>query len=167
MKKSALLFACSLFLLLQGVQAEKSPIPSSPNGIDIPKNYQNWRIIGTSHRTDNETLRAILGNHIAIKAARSGKTNPWPDGTILAKIVWNDRSHPAFAAATIPGELVHTEFMLKDSKKFAATKGWGFARWKGVQQIPFADAAFQEDCLSCHKKVQNQDYVFTVPAQLP
>ena len=155
------------YFLPLSIQAKEQKIMAAPNGINIPLGYQNWRMLGTSHRTDNNSLRIILGNSIAISAAKTGKTNPWPDGSILAKIVWKDRQHPNWQAATVPGKLVHTEFMFKDKKKFATTKGWGFARWKGVEQMPLADPAFDQDCLACHEAVKHQDYVFTAPAELP
>ena len=167
MKKLLLvLFGFTLLNALPVQAAEKGFAPS-PNGIEIPLGYQNWRMLGTSHRTDNNSLRIILGNSIAINAAKQGKTNPWPNGSILAKIAWKDRQHPNWQAATVPGKLVHTEFMFKDSKKFAATKGWGYARWKGTQQIPLEDASFDQECLACHETVKHKDYVFTLPAELP
>ncbi|MGR9114628.1 MAG: cytochrome P460 family protein [Gammaproteobacteria bacterium] len=146
----------------------ETSVPPAPNGIEIPQYYKNWRVIGVSHRTDKNSLRVILGNTVAVEAARSGKTNPWPNGTILAKLVWKDREHPQFPAATVPGELVHTEFMVKDSGKYKATQGWGFARWVGMEQKPFGESAeFGKDCLACHAPAKDTDYVFTRPIQLP
>jgi hypothetical protein len=55
----------------------------APNGIELPENYKDWPVISSSHRIDNHTLRVIVGNEIAVKAARAGQTNPWPDGAIL------------------------------------------------------------------------------------
>ncbi|CCE22612.1 cytochrome P460 family protein [Methylotuvimicrobium alcaliphilum] len=151
-----------------GVYAEtKQPAPA-PNGIEIPKNYQNWQFIGVAHRTDNNSLRGILGNSIAVKAARSGNTNPWPDGTILAKLVWKDRQHPLWEAATVPGDVQHFEFMIKDAKKFQATQGWGYARWVGKELKPYGDNAdFAQECAGCHAKAEKTDYVFTRPAEMP
>ena len=65
-------------------------VPAAPNGIALPEGYQDWKVISSSHREDNKTLRVILGNDVAIRAARSGETNPWPDGSILGKLVWKD-----------------------------------------------------------------------------
>jgi hypothetical protein len=167
MKKQVLVF--SIFIIHNPLilHAEKQAVAASPNGIQIPLGYQNWRMLGTSHRTDNNSLRIILGNSTAIKAAKAGKTNPWPNGSILAKIVWKDRQHPDWQAATVPGELIHTEFMFKDSTKYRDTKGWGYARWKSTAQSPMVDAGFDQSCLACHEHVSHQDYVFTKPATLP
>lgn len=141
---------------------------SSPNGIELPAYYKNWRVIGVSHRQDKESLRVIVGNETAVNAARTGNTKPWPDGSILGKLAWKDQTHPKWATATVPGEFVHAEFMIKDSAKYAKTGGWGFARWLGLEQKPYGnDASFVRECLACHDQVQDNDSVFTHPAPLP
>ena len=88
--------------------------PGSSHGIAYPTGWQNWATIAVSHRTDNNTIRAILGNDVAVRAARSGKTNPWPDGAVIGKVVWKDTELKDWKAATAPGEFVHAEFMFKD-----------------------------------------------------
>ena len=169
MKALMLAAAAALTMALSGAGLAQNAKPApSPNGIELPAGYKNWRLVSVAHRTDKPTLRAVLGNDIAIDAARSGKTNPWPDGAILAKLVWKDRQHPQWAAATVPGEFVHAEFMFKDSKKYAATGGWGWARWVGMEQKPYGkDANLAQECIACHQPVKNNDLVFTKPVQLP
>ncbi|MEW6713515.1 MAG: cytochrome P460 family protein [Nitrospirota bacterium] len=148
--------------------SSKTDVPPAPNGITLPDGYKNWRLISSSHRTDNNTLRVILGNDKAIQAAAEGKTNPWPDGSILAKLVWKDATHEKWPTASIPGKFVHAEFMIKDAKKFSATGGWGFARWLGMEQQPYGkDADFAKECFGCHIPVKDNDFVFTKPALLP
>lgn len=108
-------------------------------------------MIASSHRTDKNSLRVILGNDIAIQAARAKHTNPWPEGSILAKLVWEDKTHDAWSTATVPGSFVHAEFMVKDSQKYFSTGGWGFARWLGLEQRPYgSDASFVTECMGCH-----------------
>jgi len=146
----------------------RTEVPPAPNGIRIPEGYKNWRLLSSSHRTDNNTLRVILGNDIAIEAAGRGRTNPWPDGTILAKLVWKDTQHDKWPAATVPGKFVHAEFMIKDAAKYAATGGWGFARWLGTELQPYGkDAGFVQECYACHIPVKQDDYVYTHPAIMP
>lgn len=142
--------------------------PPAPNGIELPKNYQNWRVLGVSHREDNKSLRAILGNYTAMQAAENGKTEPWPEGAILAKVVWKDSKHPFWDTATVPGEFLHVEFMIKDSAKYASTGGWGFARWKGEGLTPYgSDANFAQECFTCHGAAKTTDHVFTRPVRMP
>ena len=79
-----------------------------------------------THRVDNNTLRVILGNDIAVHAARNGNINPWPDGAILGKVVWKEKTLAAWDKAIVPGELVHAEFMFKDSGQYKESYGWGW-----------------------------------------
>ncbi|MEN8801382.1 MAG: cytochrome P460 family protein [Thiogranum sp.] len=156
------LTACS------GTAFAETEVLAAPNGITLPQGYKNWAVIGSSHREDNKTLRVILGNDVAIKAARAGETKPWPDGSILGKLVWKDAVHQKWEKATVPGEFVHAEFMFKDSNQYRDTGGWGFARWKGLDQKPYgADASFVQECFSCHTPVKDNDYVFTHPSPMP
>lgn len=156
-----------IFTILSLLAASAFGAPPSPsNTIQFPQTYKNWRVIGVSHRDDNQSLRAITGNAAAIQAVRSGKTDPWPDGVILGKLVWKDSRHPLWQPALVPGELVHVEFMVKDSKKYAATGGWGFARWVGNTLKPLDNEGGQP-CFECHKAAAASDYVFTRPAPLP
>jgi hypothetical protein len=148
--------------------AAKQEVEVAPNGISLPEGYKDWRVIGASHRTDNNTMRVIVGNDKAIEAARKGQTTPWPDGAIMGKLVWKAETHANWATAVVPGKFVHAEFMIKDAKKYAATGGWGFARWLGEEQKPYGkDAQFVQECFACHTPVKENDYVFTHPAKLP
>lgn len=148
--------------------AANTKVAPAPNGITLPEGYKNWRLIAPSYRSDKNHIRAILGNDIAIEAERAGRTNPWPDGAIMAKIAWKNKTDEHFPDATVPGDFVHTEFMVKDAKKFAATGGWGFARWLGMEQKPYGkDSDFVQECFGCHTQAKTNDYVFTHPAVLP
>jgi Cytochrome P460 len=154
--------------MLASAPQAAGPAAAAPNGITLPPDYRNWRLIASSHRHDNNTLRVILGNDTAIDAARTGNTNPWPEGTILCKLVWKDAIHEHWEKAVIPGEFVHAEFMVKDGGKYRETGGWGFARWLGMNQQPYGtDAAFAQECFGCHIPMKDNDYVFTHPAKLP
>jgi len=140
----------------------------SPNGIELPAGFKDWKVIGVSHRTDNNTLRAIVGNDTAVAAARSGNIDPWPNGAVLAKIVWKAETDKHWNTAIVSGDFVHVELMVKDATKYAATGGWGYARWKGKELKPYGtDANFVQECVGCHAPLKSQDYVFTRPAFVP
>ncbi|OQK17911.1 hypothetical protein AU255_08635 [Methyloprofundus sedimenti] len=163
------LTALSALILLPTLSSAQNVEPT-PNGIKYPTGLTNWRVIGTSIRNDNNTQRVILGNSIAIKAARSNtEKKQWPDGTILAKLVWKNETLPTWQAATVPGDFVHAEIMVRDTKKYASTGGWGFARWKGLELSPHGkdkeDA--QQPCFECHKAAESTGFVFTQPAKMP
>ena len=156
----------ALFLLVwaTSVMAE-GQIPSPSHEIAYPTGWQSWSTIAVSHRTDNKTIRVILGNEVAVKAARMGNTNPWPDGAILGKVVWKDTQLDTWNAATVPGNFVHAEFMFKNSKEYVQSYGWGWARWVGLEKKAFNKGA--QVCTSCHTPVKDRDWVFTDPAIFP
>ena len=109
-------------------------------------------------------LRAILGNNVAIKASREGKL-PFPDGTIIARLAWDyvplAESEEAFGRlqSFVAGPPKNgVQFMVKDSKKYASTGGWGFGHFDGGKP---ADAAVLNTCFACHTAVKERDLVFT------
>jgi Cytochrome P460 len=168
MKAVTRLLAIGTLMGVSCAAVSADAVPPAPNGITIPQGYKDWRTIAVSHRTDNNTLRTILGNDVAINAAREGKTNPWPDGTMMAKVAWKDKTHEVWKTATVPGDFIQAEFMVKDSKKYSTTGGWGFARWVGMDQKPYGkDANFVQECFGCHTPMKNNDYVFTQPVRMP
>ena len=143
-------------------------VKPAPNGITLPEAYKDWKVISISHRTDNHSMRAILGNNISVKAARAGNTNPWPKGSILGKLVWKQTAEENWPTAIAPDKFVHAEFMFKDSEKYKKTGGWGYARWLGMDQKPYGnDESFALECMACHTPVKDNDWVFTTPAKMP
>lgn len=170
MKKFALILNLFLLSFLTATPniAYSEPVATAPNGIQYPTDLKKWQLISTSYRTDNNTQRAILGNNIAIAAAKAGNINPWPKGTVLAKLVWNNMEHPQWKAALVPGDFVHSEIMVKDAKKYKSTGGWGYARWKGESQLPHGkDEDFSQTCAACHNQAKDSDFVFTIPSLIP
>jgi len=133
-------------------------------GIKIPSGYRDWKLISVAHEEGNlNDLRALLGNDLAIKAYREGKL-PFPDGTIIARLAWSyvpsEENNKVFGRAQsfVPGAATNVQFMVKDSKKYAATGGWGFAQFKDGKP---ADAALLKTCFPCHEPVKARDFVFT------
>jgi len=168
-KLPVVLLVSSLAFTATSLAGDVTPIAPAPNGIEFPADYPNWRVISVSHRTDNKTMRAVLGNAIAIEAARAGNTHPWPDGAVLGKVVWKQTAETHWPAAIAPDKFVHAEFMFRDSRKWADNgTGWGWARWVGNAQKPYGkDAGFEQKCITCHTPVRDNDWVFTTPALFP
>jgi len=147
-------------------------------GVKLPEGYRDWRSISVKRLTGKQLtgtgkelrqLRAELGNDLAIKAYRDG-TLPFPDGAIIAALHWNedssDSDNEALAAgfpglgleSTFAGSAVNAQFMVKDSKKYAASGGWGFADFtKGKP----GDETLHEKCFPCHAPAKDRDYIFT------
>ena len=131
---------------------------------EIPPGYRDWRLISVSHEAGNlNSIGAVLGNDVAIKAYREGKL-PFPDGTIIAALHYGHapsaENNKVFGQAQsfVPGSPTNIQFMVKDSTKYAATGGWGFATFKDSKP---ADAASMKSCFPCHNQVKATDLVFT------
>ena len=140
----------------------KPLVKPAPNGIAFIPEYKDWEMISSTERLDNQTIRLVLGNDIAIGALEANDINPWPDGTIFAKVAWNRLTDDQ--GQTQLGQFKQVEFMIKDSKNYASTLGWGFARWRGVDLKPFGqDSNFVQGCVGCHRPMRENDFVFTRP----
>jgi hypothetical protein len=139
-------------------------------GITIPAGYRDWKLIAVDNLLvagKIDQLRAQLGNDIAIKAFKEGKL-PFPDGAIIAAIHWTrvpSEDNIKVLAGPFPGaqsfvvgSFVNVQFMVKDSRKYAATGGWGFADFKDGKP---GDKALHETCFPCHTPAKDRDYVFT------
>jgi hypothetical protein len=134
----------------------------APNGIAFLPDYKNWKTISSTERFDNHTIREVLGNDVAVKAIAEDHINPWPDGTAFAKIAWHQQVDDKGLIRT--GAFLQVEFMIRDSKKYASTLGWGWARWRGTDLKPYGkDAAFANECVNCHNPLRSTNYVFTPP----
>jgi hypothetical protein len=134
----------------------------APNGVPFIPDYKNWKAISSTDRFDNHTMRVILGNNVAVKAIANNHINPWPDGTVFAKIAWFQQPDDKGFVQT--GAFQQVELMIRDSHKYSETKGWGFGRWRGTDLKPYGkDATFVNECVNCHTPVKNNDYVYTMP----
>ena len=137
---------------------------SAPFVTEIPKGYRDWQWVSSAHEAgDLNSLGAILGNDIAIKAFREGKL-PYPDGSIIAALhyrhVASDENNKVFGKVQsfVPGAHTNVQFMVKDSTKYGATGGWGFGHFQDGKP---AEAAFMKPCFPCHEKAKATDLVFT------
>jgi hypothetical protein len=156
-------------------QAERNASPIY--GITIPAGYRDWRLISVARLAGGKLkqLRAQLGNDIAIKAFREGKL-PFPDGTIIAALHWDEAASEennkvlasgfpgAGLQSSVAGSAENVQFMVKDSKKYAATDGWGFADFRNGKP---GDEALHKTCFPCHQPAKDRDYVFARYAPTP
>jgi hypothetical protein len=142
-------------------------------GIGIPTGYRDWKLISVSREKGKlNDIRAVLGNDTTIEAYREGKP-VFPDGAIIARIAWtyvpsadNDKvlGNPQSFVAGSPVGLPdwYLEFMVKDSKRYSATGGWGYAQFD--QNGKPADAALMKTCAPCHQAgnqiAHAHDFVF-------
>ena len=151
---------------------ESSPI----YGVKIPAGYRDWKVIAVANLLvpgKLDQLRAQFGNDIAIKAYKEG-TLPFPDGSIIVAAHWTrvpsesnnrvlDGPFPG-AESFVIGSPVNIQIMIKDSKKYPESGGWGFADFKDGKP---GDKALHETCFPCHKPAKDRDYVFARYAYAP
>jgi hypothetical protein len=149
-------------------------------GVKLPQGYREWTFISLARvGASQNDLRVKLGNDVAIKAYRDGKV-PFPDGTIIARLAYKQetsaQNNAAFEAAAkaqgappeaiqkllsesfVAGSATNVQFMVKDSKKYAATGGWGFAQFTNGK--PDGEAV-HKTCFTCHQPAKDHDFVFT------
>lgn len=148
--------------MAKSISKAQDTLPKDINGIAYIPDYKNWQAVSTTERLDNGTMRVIFGNDVAIKAMKAQHINPWPDGTIFAKVAWDQLSDKDGNVHT--GEFKQVEYMIKDAKKYASTNGWGWARFKTTKFLPYGKTRlFTTECINCHRPVANRDFVFTLP----
>jgi hypothetical protein len=136
------------------------------------RGFEAWQVVSAS--LDGDLLAAILANPVMIEAYEAGvpgNGKPFPDGAKMAKIHWNPKKMETFPAATVPGTQHDIDFMVKDSKRFADSGGWGWA----VFEYDAASDTFRPGTsadkppqgndakcgFACHTIVKTRDYVFT------
>src|SRR5215472_10014818 len=165
-------FALFAVVALAGMVAYLAPARGQADGeaapifgVKIPPGYRDWRLISVAHEEgDLNDLRAVLGNDIAINAYREGKL-PFPDGAIIARLAWSyvpsEENNKVFCRAQsfVAGPPKNgVQFMVKDSRKYASTDGWGFAQFNDGKP---ADEAVHKTCFSCNEPIKARDFVLT------
>jgi hypothetical protein len=133
----------------------------------LPPGYRDWKVVTVAHEEgDLKDIRAVLGNDVAIKAYREGKL-PFPEGAIIGRIAWkhipSEENNKSFGreqsfVAGAPTEF-YLQFMVKDSKKYAATGGWGYSSFDQAAK-PTPESAMKA-CFPCHQAVSNRDFIFS------
>jgi hypothetical protein len=158
----------------RAISAQDKYTVKVPGGLAFSefKGYEAWQTISISR--NEKVVAVILGNPAMIEAYQAGipgNGKPFPDGARMAKIHWKPKQNQFFPDATVPGDLVNVDFMVKDSKRFADSGGWGWAVFDynaGSDTFTPGTTAGtppqgnDAKCgLACHTVVRAKDYVFT------
>ena len=171
---TAVLAALSV-LATEAISAQDKYSLKVPGGLAFAdfKGYENWQLVSISQ--NGKLMAAILGNPTVIEAFRSGipvNGKPFPDGSRMAKIHWIPKvNENAPGPPTVPNIQHDVDFMVKDSKRFADSGGWGYA----VFDYEASSDTFKPGTLAgtppqdndarcgftCHKRAAARDYVFT------
>ena len=133
----------------------------------IPAGYRDWKFVSAAHEAGElNDIRVVIGNEKAITAYREGK--PFPEGAIVGRVAWkmvpSEENNKTFGQAQsfVPGDAPdwYLQFMEKDTKKYAATGGWGYSNF-GKELKPTTDEKVMYSCYTCHIAVEKRDYIFT------
>jgi hypothetical protein len=150
---------------LGGAAASMAPGPTFVK--KIPAGYRDWKVVTVAHEAgDLNDIHAVLGNDIAIKAYRDGLL-PFPEGAIVGRIAWShvasEENNKIFGReqSFVAGSPTDTylQFMVKDSKKYAATGGWGYSSFDKDGKP--ADDAAMTACFTCHEAIKGRDFIFS------
>src|ERR1043166_7020443 len=175
MKKQRIIPGVLLSLLVGFVMASEDKYAVKvPGGLAFSefRGYEGWQAIGISR--SEKAIAVILGNPAMIDAYRAGipaNGKAVPDGAKMAKVHWTPKQNALFPGATVPGGLLNVDFMVKDSKRFADSGGWGYAGF----DFDVASPTFQPGTtagtppqgndakcgVACHSIAKARDYVFT------
>jgi hypothetical protein len=171
--------AASVAVLVTGVsisaQDKDKYAVKVPGGLGFAefRGYEDWAVIATSANMGQ--VAVILGNPAMIDAYRKGvpeNGQAFPDGARMAKIHWIPKKQEAYPGQpVVPGAQHDVDFMVKDSKRFADSGGWGWAAFEyDAASDTFRPATVtsrppqEHDAkcgFACHTVVKNRDYVFT------
>ena len=138
----------------------------SPGGIALSdfRGYEDWAVV-SSARTD-EVLKVIVASPIMMAAFRAGvpgNGQPFPDGSMIAKLQWKPKkSTEAPFAVEVPDVFTQAFLMEKDSKRFPDSGGWGYAlfNYEAASDTFKADPSPSNCGHSCHMAVKTKDYIF-------
>jgi hypothetical protein len=131
----------------------------------VPAGYRDWKFVAVAREeAPLDDIRAILGNDLTIKAYRENKTS-FPEGAIIARLAWtyqaSDENNNVFGRVQsyVSGPPKNgVQFMVKNSKKYAATGGWGYAQFNDGK---LAEEKVLKTCFPCHQAIKSRDFVFT------
>lgn len=144
---------------------EKSEF-STMNGIDFSDYkdfYKDWQLVTSRFRRDSQEIRLVYANPKAWTVLSNGQGN-FPEGAVIAKVAFKTEADQLFLSSEVPSNARRYQIMIKDSKKYNSTGGWGYALFdsSGVSFSEPVDVQTKA-CFSCHQIASSRDYVFSTP----
>jgi Cytochrome P460 len=143
----------------------------------LPKNFHEWIYVG-SPLTPNALNGGQAGfpeyHNVYIEPctyAKYKQTNVFPEGTIFFKELQltlgppenpdGSQSEPS-GRGYFPGKWNGADVTVKDSKRYAATGGWGYYNFNHHEpKAPTAKLKPQTECAFCHQASAKKDEVWT------
>src|ERR1700676_5533324 len=174
---SAILIIAAVVAVLGGraIAAQDKYTLQVPGGLAFAeyRGYEGWPVIAISE--NGGKIAVIMGNSVMIDAYKEGvpgNGKAFPDGARMAKIHWIPKKQETYPGQPmVPGTQHDVDFMVKDSKRFAYSGGWGYGSFDydaaSDTFSPATEAAtppqgHDAKCgFACHTLAKSRDYVFT------
>jgi hypothetical protein len=121
---------------------------------------ETWPLITSRYRKDTEEIRLVYGNRAAVKALSEGR-HEFPDGTVFVKYGYATADDPLFASSAVPQGVRRMQVMVRDSRKYADTDGWGYALFIGDKVSPEWNEHAAKACMACHRLAASRGEVFS------
>jgi hypothetical protein len=159
-------FYVAFFVVVKTPDVKAAGDTSPIFGVELPAGYRDWQVISVAHEAgNNNDIRAILGNDIAVKAFRNN-VRPFPDGTIVARLAYeyvaSEQNNAIFGReqSFVAGKPTNVQISVKDSKKYAKTGGWGYGQFENGKPNPSVE--LMNTCFACHNRLGGaRDLMFT------
>jgi hypothetical protein len=180
LKNLGILAGVAAFAISLAVAADSEAPAHDKYSVKVPgglafsefRGFERWEAISTS--STEKAVAVIVGNPAMIAAFKGGfpaNGKQAPDGAKMAKIHWAPKKQEFFPNATVPGAQQNVDFMVKDSKRFADSGGWGYAvfdydaktgRFSPGTLAGSPPQGNDAKCgFACHTIAKSRDYVFT------
>ena len=138
---------------------------STKDGPTIPADFQHWYLVNSMlvtkepNKTGLKTgVHLIYMNPVGFDRLKRGGSTPYPDGSVFVDDV---RLVSEDDGTYQQGGHKFITVMIKDSKKYASTGGWGFQAWAGGDSTkPIATDPVKQ-CFNCHVPQKAQDFTFS------
>ncbi|EDP75865.1 cytochrome P460 family protein [Hydrogenivirga sp. 128-5-R1-1] len=153
MGRKFLLLSAVLFSIVSGGQIFKSG------------DYKGWHHVKSmvihdpKHPLYNPFggIHHVYANMKAVSTTKKGEGRRFPEGAVLAFLLYEAEEA---GGAFVEGKKKIEAFMVKDSRRYADTGGWGFFAYDGRGKSIVKD--MKRDCFNCHAQVKKLDYVFSL-----
>ena len=148
--------------LLGSVLAQQQPSVSGQASVAYPEGYRNWVHVKSALISPSHKSFAGLGGFQHIYAnpeAMTGyRTRTFPEGSIVV-FDWLEMKDTDGAYAEGPRRQV--DVMVKDSRRFAQTGGWGFQRFVKDSKTELAAAPTPQQCFACHERLKKDGLILS------
>ena len=151
--------------LVAALAATGTLFASTEDGPKIPVDFQHGYLANAMVVTkEPNSTGLITGTHliyvnrVGFERFKRGGSRPYPDGTVFVDDV---RNFSIVDDTYQQGDRKFLTVMVKDSKKYASTGGWGFQAWPGGDPAKPIVTDSLKQCFGCHIPKKENDYVFS------